>query len=173
MDTLTSNYLVYLKLEMSLIEPNLFLGDYATLHNPEFLETHPIGAIIDLIEYYPGLSPVPLKPQIIDSVEEPIKRYFFPMPDRKDINPFVNLDVITTLLDHYLPITGVYIHCEQGISRAPTIVAAYLMEKHGWTAIQALEYIRSKRPQIHPNPGFQKHLLAHEILLKDEGKIGS
>jgi protein-tyrosine phosphatase len=144
---------------MSLIEPNLFLGDYATLQKYDFLRKNQIQIVIDLIQYYPTLNPVPLPPWI--------HRYSFPMPDRVDIDPLVNFELIREVLDTNLPHRCVYVHCEQGISRAPTIVAAYLMQKHKWTVKQALEFIRSKRPQINPNPGFRKYLAAHEILLFD------
>lgn len=147
---------------MSQIEPNLILGDYQTLLDPTYLQTHNIGVIIDLIEYYPTIRPVLLR--------SPVKRYSFPMPDRIDVNPLINFETIRDILDHELPRNRVYVHCEQGISRAPTIVAAYLMEKRGWTADQAIQYLRSKRPQVNPNPGFRKYLAAHEILLR-EGDI--
>lgn len=51
-----------------------------------------------------------------------------------------------------------YVHCHLGVSRAGLVVAAYLMQEHHWTRDQALAYIRSKRPQVHPNASFM-HLL--------------
>ncbi|KAF2362878.1 Dual specificity phosphatase catalytic domain [Trinorchestia longiramus] len=51
----------------------------------------------------------------------------------------------------------VYVHCECGISRAPTIVAAFLMLRRGLSARQALAAIRSKR-SIYPNEGFLTQL---------------
>ena len=44
----------------------------------------------------------------------------------------------------------VYIHCQRGHGRAPTLVAAYLISK-GKIAEQAVEFIKKKRPVIHPN----------------------
>jgi protein-tyrosine phosphatase len=145
---------------MTQIEPNLFLGDYRTLQDPTYLTTNAIGVIIDLIQYYPGLEPIPITP--------PVRRYYFPMADRVDQDPFVYFDTIREILDRELPTTRVYVHCEQGISRAPTIVAAYLMTQYGWSMAQAIEFLRSKRPQVNPNSGFRKYLAAHEALLKEE-----
>jgi hypothetical protein len=145
---------------MTQIEPNLFLGDYRTLQDPTYLAKNGIGVIIDLIEYYPGRSPIPIGP--------PVRRYSFPMADRSDQDPFVHFDTIREILDWELPRTRVYVHCEQGISRAPTIVAAYLMTTYGWSAAYAIEYLRSKRPQVNPNSGFRKYLAAHEALLQDD-----
>lgn len=42
----------------------------------------------------------------------------------------------------------VYVHCQNGHGRAPTLVAAYLIRK-GKTADEAEALIKSKRPSIH------------------------
>lgn len=47
-----------------------------------------------------------------------------------------------------------YVHCMNGVSRSGMVVAAYLMFKHNWTVGQALEFIRTKRPIVRPNPAF-------------------
>ena len=59
-----------------------------------------------------------------------------------------------------------YVHCFAGISRSGMVVAAYEMFKNHWTRDQALEFIRSKRPQVKPNPAFMQRLLEweHEVL---------
>ncbi len=46
---------------------------------------------------------------------------------------------------------GVYIHCAQGVGRAPTMAAAYLMSE-GATPQAALDKIREVRPFINPTP---------------------
>ncbi len=43
-----------------------------------------------------------------------------------------------------------YVHCQRGHGRAPTLVAAYLISK-GKTVKQAVDFIKKKRPVIHPN----------------------
>jgi Dual specificity phosphatase, catalytic domain len=55
-----------------------------------------------------------------------------------------------------------YVHCFAGISRAGMVVTAYLMFKHGWSRDQALEYVRSKRPRVRPNPAFMERLAEWE-----------
>lgn len=42
----------------------------------------------------------------------------------------------------------VYVHCQKGHGRAPTLVAAYLVKK-GRSVEEAIEFIKSKRPTIH------------------------
>jgi protein-tyrosine phosphatase len=42
----------------------------------------------------------------------------------------------------------IYIHCQNGHGRAPTMVAAYLINK-GMEVKEAIEFIKNKRPEIH------------------------
>ncbi|ELT92720.1 hypothetical protein CAPTEDRAFT_171084 [Capitella teleta] len=43
---------------------------------------------------------------------------------------------------------SVYVHCKAGRTRSATVVAAYLMRIHGWSAENAVECLREKRPHI-------------------------
>lgn len=45
----------------------------------------------------------------------------------------------------------IYVHCIGGVSRSPTIVAAYLAGKLGITGAEAIALVKSKRPQIIPH----------------------
>lgn len=42
----------------------------------------------------------------------------------------------------------IYVHCQNGHGRAPTMVAAYLIKK-GKSVDEAIEFIKAKRPTIH------------------------
>jgi dual specificity phosphatase 12 len=44
------------------------------------------------------------------------------------------------------------------MSRSATIACAYLMKKHRLSFHTAVEQVRSKRPCVYPNPGFEKQL---------------
>lgn len=46
---------------------------------------------------------------------------------------------------------GVYVHCNSGVGRSATLVAAYLVST-GLTPDQAWTSIRQVRPFVHPNP---------------------
>lgn len=46
------------------------------------------------------------------------------------------------------------IHCMAGVSRSPTLAAAWLMHHYAWTAAQALAYLKERRPCVDPNAGF-------------------
>eukprot|EP01006_Ploeotia_vitrea_P038838 TRINITY_DN66283_c7_g6_i1.p1 TRINITY_DN66283_c7_g6~~TRINITY_DN66283_c7_g6_i1.p1 ORF type:complete len:624 (+),score=268.65 TRINITY_DN66283_c7_g6_i1:55-1872(+) len=52
----------------------------------------------------------------------------------------------------------VLIHSRQGVSRAPTIVLAYLMMRYRWTLRFAFEWLRTRRRQSSPNDGFWAQL---------------
>lgn len=52
----------------------------------------------------------------------------------------------------------ILVHCNAGISRAPTLVIAYLMKEENLSLEQAWEKVKSGRPLIRPNAGFVKQL---------------
>ncbi|KDN53136.1 hypothetical protein K437DRAFT_289675 [Tilletiaria anomala UBC 951] len=56
----------------------------------------------------------------------------------------------------------VLVHCQAGISRSATLVAAYLMWRRGISTSAALELIRARRPQADPNSGFVAQLELYE-----------
>ncbi len=60
----------------------------------------------------------------------------------------------------------VYVHCAGGISRSPTLIAAYLMWEHTWTRRQAIEHIVAQRKIVDPNDGFMDQLLMFERVLE-------
>jgi len=43
---------------------------------------------------------------------------------------------------------SVYIHCKAGRTRSATLVACYLVARHGWTPEQAVEHIKQIRPHV-------------------------
>jgi protein tyrosine phosphatase len=60
----------------------------------------------------------------------------------------------------------VFVHCRNGVSRSGMVVAAYLMRREGWSRDQALEFLRSRRPEVRPNPAFMLLLLEWQRLLE-------
>ena len=55
-----------------------------------------------------------------------------------------------------------FVHCQYGISRSSTIVAAYLIKYKHYTAENAVEYLRSYRPQVSPKMNFMRLLQEYE-----------
>lgn len=60
---------------------------------------------------------------------------------------------------------AVLLHCASGISRSGAICCSYLMWRSRQSLDDAWAFARSKRPQIHPNSGFQAQLRAAEAEL--------
>lgn len=71
----------------------------------------------------------------------PVKNHMAPTHDQLDFG-------VATLEKLVNMKKKVYVHCQNGHSRAPTLVAAYLI-KNGKTVESAVEFIKTKRPSIH------------------------
>lgn len=62
---------------------------------------------------------------------------------------------------------GVYVHCLNGVSRSAMVLAAYLMKRERWSRDEAIDYLRSRRPEVRPNPAFLQLLSDWEKALAD------
>ena len=68
---------------------------------------------------------------------------------------------------------SVYVHCHAGVSRAPTLVLAYLMKEHGLSLGEAMSVCMQARPQVRPNIGFMRQLDAYAATLETDKETGS
>lgn len=59
-----------------------------------------------------------------------------------------------------------FVHCEVGVSRSPSLVIAWLMKTERMSFLEAVSHVRSKRIQVLPNIGFASQLqrLEHELM---------
>jgi hypothetical protein len=60
----------------------------------------------------------------------------------------------------------VYVHCRNGVSRSGMVVVAYYMARNRWSRDEAVAFVRSRRPELRPNPAFMQLLLEWERSLK-------
>ena len=89
--------------------------------------------------------------------------------ERAKLRDVENEDILTDI-HRLLPIIrreilagkGLLCHCHAGKSRSVTIVAAYLIRYHKMGAIEALGFIKDRRTQIDPNPGYIEQLIQFE-----------
>ena len=56
----------------------------------------------------------------------------------------------------------ILVHCQLGISRSTSCVIAYMIKYMGYTAMNALNFIKTKRTQVMPNFGFLSQLKTYE-----------
>lgn len=125
------------------VVPNIWLGGYRALETRSFLKKNKITHILSLGHFKPIYKEEEYIHKIIAVADHPeanIIRYF---PEA--------IDFITKALEGG---KHVLVHCLAGVSRSPTIVAAYLMATQKLRYKAALAIIKRTRPFINPNPGF-------------------
>ena len=57
------------------------------------------------------------------------------------------------------------VYCRAGMSRSATLCIAYFMRYHNMSMDEAFQFVKEKRPIIHPNPGFVRQLKQFEAKL--------
>lgn len=62
---------------------------------------------------------------------------------------------------------NVLVHCAGGVSRSATVVLGYLMSRHNMSLDQSLAHLRTVRPWVNPNAGFEAQLREYERLGRD------
>jgi len=136
----------------------LYLGDFSSACNVdkllEYGITHVVTVIVGVGEMYPNT----FKYHVIDICDRTyteIKKYF------NDSVQFID-DAINNG-------GSVLVHCQKGISRSSTIVAAYLIKKYKYSTTHAINKIKECRDCICPNNGFVKQLEEYERELCYDG----
>ncbi|KAJ7461746.1 hypothetical protein B0H11DRAFT_2055850 [Mycena galericulata] len=141
---------------MDEIIPGLWVGDIRSATNTENLKANKIFSILSAMRGRVTINETFIRHQILldDTEEEDVLVHFIPA-----------ITFIQAELDKG---RGVLVHCQAGMSRSVTIVAAYLMYTQNIDTQSALDIIRQARPNIEPNPGFLYQL---EIFHKASYKI--
>lgn len=67
----------------------------------------------------------------------------------------------------------VLVHCLAGVSRSPTVVAAYLIWAAGMRRDEALDLLRERRGVVEPNPGFIEQLGVYESMVRSRGRTAA
>ncbi|XP_050220124.1 dual specificity protein phosphatase 1 [Mercurialis annua] len=137
------------------IEEGLFLGSYGAATNRDILRSMNITHILTVAN---SLAPAYQN----DFVYKVIS-----VSDKEDTNLKQYFDECINFIDDAKRQGGgVLVHCFIGKSRSVTIVVAYLMKKHSMSLSQALEHVKTKRPQASPNSGFMSQLQDFEKSLR-------
>ncbi|KAJ3812781.1 hypothetical protein EV368DRAFT_41057 [Lentinula lateritia] len=127
---------------MDQVIPGLWIGGLPSAMDTENLKKNKIYSVLSAMRGKISIHETFVKHQIFldDSEEEDILIHLLPA-----------IAFIQSELDKG---RGVLVHCQAGVSRSATIVAAYLMHNRRMGVEGALDLIRKARPEIDPNPGF-------------------
>lgn len=140
--------------------PSIYLGPRSSASSTSFLAANDISHILSV-----GSSPPRQVPGIdyhrlslTDSPSSSIARV------SRAANEIIELALATpTASNEPNPVTQrrpgkILVHCSAGVSRSPTIIVAYLMQRHHMTLKEALGLVVRARPSVCPNPGFLSQL---------------
>jgi histidinol-phosphate aminotransferase len=89
------------------------------------------------------------------------RQFSVALPDRVVLPGALIDEAVNFLLDQTARGRRVLVHCEMGISRSPTIAAAYLHLAQGVDLAQALRSVRAARPIAEPHPALLASLFCH------------
>ncbi|GAB4851138.1 Dual specificity protein phosphatase 1 [Ancistrocladus abbreviatus] len=133
------------------IKEGLFLGSLGAANNKKMLKSLNITHVLTVASCLCPPHPDDFKYKIVDVM------------DKEDTDLAKRFDECFNFIDEAKETGGgVLVHCFAGKSRSVTVVVAYLMKMHGMSLNEALKYVRSKRPQASPNPGFMEQLKIFE-----------
>ena len=142
---------VHVSRHPSQILPWLYLGGYNNAINLQELSDIGINYILNCAIECKNAYPTKFKYlhlKINDVPSFPIKSFF---------NQAVNF-----ISEAQKNNRKILVHCQLGVSRSVTIVAAFLMKKFKFRAIYALEFVKRRRMQAMPNYGFLNQLAEYE-----------
>lgn len=130
--------------DYSKITDNIYIGSdlckgaVCPIHGPEF------NALGILVELNLSVEKKEIPPDGIDIYSWiPVADGYPPTEDQMDIGTGIINEAVSKG-------KNVYVHCQNGHARSPTMVAAYLVRYKGMTVKDALKLIKEKRPEVHP-----------------------
>ncbi|KAK5994294.1 Dual specificity protein phosphatase 1 [Cladobotryum mycophilum] len=139
-----------------ILPPSIFLGPCSAASSGPFLQANSISHVLSI-----GATPAAK----VDGVEY----HRLAINDSPSSSITKVCDSACQIIDDALGSKNcngkILIHCSAGISRSPTVVAAYLMKRHDMSLKAALGQIIQARPQVSPNPGFIQQLKELEVQL--------
>jgi hypothetical protein len=144
---------------LSYICAGLYVSDWRTAVEIDYEEEGcPIGQVItvmtaDELDYY-----------CIEAADFAGARWTCILLDDDEAAPIADhFEPVCRLLGGVCPFSNkkaTLIHCMAGVSRSPTLAAAWLMKRYGFAADDALNLLTMRRPCVGPNPGFLRSLMA-------------
>ena len=133
------------------ILPRLYISDLSFAENPTSLSSYAITHVLSTLPdniYLPPMHPPLARLQI--NLED------FPFEELVAHLPATTAWIRDAIKSS--PDARVLVHCVEGVSRSVSVVAAFLIATYGWTPVEALQFIKSKRRVANPNFGFVQQL---------------
>jgi len=132
----------------------LYLGDNVHGSNPKALKTLKITNLVVMIPFTNWQESQLTEPKPM------VKILHCNIGDRPTENISIYFDQAIEFINQAEKNNeNVLVHCGEGISRAPTIVLAYLIKSKKYNLASAFMYLKKKRPVINPNNGFMRQLI--------------
>jgi Predicted protein-tyrosine phosphatase len=104
-----------------------------------------------------------LKERGIELLHSPIKNYNAPTIEQVEF-------ILNWINQKLREGKRVMVHCRGGQGRTGTIIASYLMHEYGYTAEEAINFVRSLRPGSIENYSQVRFLRFYENYLKNKHK---
>ena len=151
---------------MSYILSGLYLSDYETASDPRWITANHVTHILS----------VDAKPLPLDTYEGLQYKYVYAL-DMNSTYLLQHFNECITFIQSAREQGGtVLVHCTYGQSRSATVVLAYVMKALAMTCEDAMTLVMKLKPDIKPNPSFQKQLELFESteylsILTDEYKM--
>jgi protein-tyrosine phosphatase len=137
---------LFLSVPLTEVQSNLYMGSIKDAFDLKLLREHNITHILNISKEVPNFFPDAFEYkwiQISDKLDVPISKFF------EDSNLFILRG---------LEKGSVLVHCACGISRSATIMLAFLVRHRDFEPMEALKFLRKKRPIVKPNAGFIQQL---------------
>ncbi|KDQ16659.1 hypothetical protein BOTBODRAFT_106775 [Botryobasidium botryosum FD-172 SS1] len=155
----------------SLVIPRLYLSDAISAMDAGILRKYNITHILSVTQH-------PLTyPELLGKGGQGVRDLailHIPLMDtaRADLLGVLqrSTEYIQGVLDSPEESGNVLVHCIEGISRSVAVVCAYLIFAKGYTAAEAVDYVKSKRSVSSPNPGFVAQLSRWAERLEEQAK---
>lgn len=110
-----------------------------------------------------SITPTTASTTPISQASQLITRVYAPMLDCPEFPLLEYMDSCHRYICSVQNAGGVVlVHCNAGVSRAPSVVIAHLMALYGHSYEQALQLVLQKRTYIRPNAGFVQQLKIYE-----------
>ncbi|PPQ68531.1 hypothetical protein CVT25_005453 [Psilocybe cyanescens] len=142
---------------------SLYLGSFSAIQDASLLRQHNITHLVQVLD-------VPWLPV---SEKDGFECYKIPIQDEGSVDLKPYLEAVCSWIARALGQgRSVLVHCQQGISRSPAIIIAYLMRAHHMSYSNAYSFVLRKRACIKPNSGFVRALQEWEAALGSSARPG-